>query len=307
MPEKICTIIVTFNGENWIEKCLACLRESSVKTDIIVVDNASNDNTKNIIREKFPEIKLIECPKNFGFGKANNIGIEKVLENNTDFVFLLNQDTELDPHALRQMLEVQMATGAGVVSPIHLNIDGSSVDRLFLEYTAGNKKIFSDLFLQKTKNFYELPYVNAAAWLVSMKCLEKVGGFDPLFYHYGEDEDYCYRMKYFGERLCIATKAVVRHCHVKSEKEDKFLWEIFNARLRELKVEIKNINYPLPRTFVDEIYDLFLKIARNVIRPHRYKNLLADLITFPCIMFFLPSIAKSRAVSKKGKFQFLKK
>jgi GT2 family glycosyltransferase len=307
MPEKIYTIIATFNGENWIERCLACLMESSVKTDIIVVDNASRDNTKNIVREKFSDVKLIECPKNLGFGKANNIGINKVLKNNPDFIFLLNQDTELDPNALREMLEAQRITGAGVVSPVHLNIDGSSVDRLFLDYTASNKQILSDLFLQKPRDFYELPYVNAAAWLISLKCLEKVGGFDPLFHHYGEDEDYCYRMKYFGEKLCVATKAIVKHCHIKSDQEDKFFWEIFKTRLRELKVEIINIDYSFIRTSVDELYDLALKIARDIIRPHRYKYMLADILVFPCIVALLPNIVRSRMISKKGKFQFLEK
>lgn len=81
---KVNTIIVTYNGAQWIEKCLDSLHECKVKTHILIVDNASTDNTLSIIREKYPEVELIESAKNLGFGKANNIGLRKALDERAD-------------------------------------------------------------------------------------------------------------------------------------------------------------------------------------------------------------------------------
>ncbi len=77
---KILTIIVSYNFEPWIHKCLPSLLDSSYPTDILVVDNNSGDNTTQIIKETYPTIRLIESSENLGFGKANNIGLDIVLK-----------------------------------------------------------------------------------------------------------------------------------------------------------------------------------------------------------------------------------
>ena len=78
-------IIVTFNSSEIIEQCLCNL--NAEKHNIIVVDNASKDNSCQIVREKFPQIKLIQNDKNIGYGRANNIAL---LQSKTDFALILN-------------------------------------------------------------------------------------------------------------------------------------------------------------------------------------------------------------------------
>jgi GT2 family glycosyltransferase len=84
MP-KIYFIIVTYNAMKWAEKCFTSLRQSSVPVHCIVVDNGSTDGTQKYITSNFPEVELIQSEKNLGFGKANNIGIEKAYQKGADF------------------------------------------------------------------------------------------------------------------------------------------------------------------------------------------------------------------------------
>src|SRR5687767_5122024 len=88
---KIVSIVVTHNGMPWIVQCLSSLIGSSLKSHIIVVDNASTDNCCQVVRN-FPEVELIELEENVGFGTANNVGLRRALELETDYVLLLNQD-----------------------------------------------------------------------------------------------------------------------------------------------------------------------------------------------------------------------
>lgn len=86
MPNpKIYFIIVTYNAMKWAEKCFSSLRNSSIPVHTIVVDNGSIDGTQDYIKSQFPDVELIQSAENLGFGKANNIGIEKAYKNGADF------------------------------------------------------------------------------------------------------------------------------------------------------------------------------------------------------------------------------
>jgi GT2 family glycosyltransferase len=87
MNKDLTIIIVTFNSSQVIEQCLS--RLNAAKYDILVVDNASFDNTSQIVRDKFPEVKLIQSDKNLGYGRANNIGLRQT---KTEFALVLNPD-----------------------------------------------------------------------------------------------------------------------------------------------------------------------------------------------------------------------
>ncbi len=75
MDVKILVIIVTYNAMQWAERCFASLRKSTVKPDMLVVDNGSNDGTQEYIQQHFPEVIFHQSRDNLGFGKANNLGL----------------------------------------------------------------------------------------------------------------------------------------------------------------------------------------------------------------------------------------
>jgi GT2 family glycosyltransferase len=193
----------------WLSKCL----ESTKDYAVIAVDNNSNDGTVNFINTNYPEVTLLQQTKNLGFGNANNIGISYALKNGADYVFLLNQDAYLQEGTIEKLIEVHKANrGFGILSPIHLNGSGTNLDKNFASYIKTNDTLFNDALKQTfTKSIYEVPFVNAAAWLLPKATLETVGGFDPIFYHYAEDDNYCQRAIYHKLKIGVVPNIYVRH------------------------------------------------------------------------------------------------
>ncbi len=214
---NLSTIIVTYNGLQWLDKCLGSLRSSSLATQVIVIDNASQDGTPAYIRAHYPEVELICSDKNLGFGQANNLGIQKALARGADYCFLLNQDAWVAEDTLTILTEkAQAAPEYAILSPVHLNGSGQLLDAGFYEYiTQKNKhgrKVYSQLALGKQQaSIQAADFINAAAWLMSRSCLERVGGFSPLFFHYGEDRDYAQRLHYHGLQIGFCWQAHIYH------------------------------------------------------------------------------------------------
>jgi GT2 family glycosyltransferase len=204
----------------WFDRCFTSLRESSVPVQTIVVDNASNDGSVEYIREHFPEIHLIESKENLGFGRANNIAMRYALDNGCDYVFLLNQDTWMEPDTIEKLVEVHgRHPEYGIVSPLHFTADGKRLNILIDDGKNQYKKnldMVCDLYNGTPKDIYPVVYVNATAWLLPRKTLETVGGFDPIYFHYEEDDDYLNRTRYHGLGIgvCILTKIVHDHTNL---------------------------------------------------------------------------------------------
>jgi GT2 family glycosyltransferase len=210
---KIFIIVVTYNGSQWIRACLNALTQNQA-AHILVVDNCSNDDTAHIIREEYPQIEFIKSPTNLGFGAANNIGLQKAINENADYVFLINQDVYLQPDTISKLIRLhQKHPNFGILSPIHLDGEGKQLDYNFSTYLNANscENFISDLYLQKTKQVYDTAFVNAACWMLSIDCLKKVGLFDDLFFHYGEDRNYCQRVLYHGFKIGICPLETIFH------------------------------------------------------------------------------------------------
>ena len=190
---KVLVIIVSYNFEQWINRCLGSLRQSKLPADILVIDNNSKDKTTELIRSFYPEVRLIKNGKNLGFGRANNLGMQIALEEGYDYVFLMNQDAWIAPNTLDILVTFsQKYPEYGILSPVHLTGKGDKPDPGFGLYA--NIQKINDL--TKSKEILPLPFINAAFWLIPLAVLKQVGGFSPLFYHYGEDKDFVNRLHF---------------------------------------------------------------------------------------------------------------
>lgn len=223
MENKITVVVVTYNGETWVKKNMDSLLASSYPIDIVVVDNASTDQTVLVLKE-YKNIQLIESKVNLGFGKANNIGIDRALKNGADAVFLLNQDTWIYQDSIKNMAEKLFGNPSiGIVSPMHLSPDEVTLDNNFNTYYSRFKE-------ENESNAIRIvSFVNAAAWLVSKECFKKVGYFDPVFNHYGEDRNFCDRLRYHKFKIGIVKNAAICHDRIvklsstKIELQSKYL------------------------------------------------------------------------------------
>lgn len=227
-------IIVTYNAMQWLPNYL----ESTKPYPTIIVDNNSQDNTLEYVENQHPEITLFKQQKNLGFGQANNVGISHALNKGADYVFLLNQDACLQDNCIERLVKVQLSnTNFGILSPIHLNGTGDKLDHFFSTYLsyARNKDFYSDFVLDKPKKeVYEVPFVNAAGWLISRECIETVGGFDPIFFHYGEDKNLCQRVIFHQMKIGIVPNVFLRH-----DREERIKIDMNDFALEERNIKIK--------------------------------------------------------------------
>lgn len=212
---KTLAIIVTYNGLRWLDRCFGSLSRYGATVRTVVIDNGSTDGTVAAIQKRFPEVELISMGRNIGFGQANNMGLTMALEQGASHALLLNQDAWLAPGSLEHLLQISMEHQQfGILSPLHLNGSGDALDLQFSNYIIPNRCIglYSDLVLGHTKRApYPAAFVNAAAWLITAKCLHTVGGFNPSFFHYGEDDNYVARLHYHKLLLGIVAGTYVYH------------------------------------------------------------------------------------------------
>lgn len=214
MEFKIGVIVVAFNALKWDLTCFEPLAKNiPSNAHVYIIDNASVDGTSDLIREKYPEYNLYESKANLGFGKANNIGFKLALDDGCTNFLLLNQDAFISWNNIIALVRLQgKLPEYGIISPIQL-YNAEKVDHLHLKslmkesYTYFNDLICDDLVM----DVYDIGYTNAAIWMLSRACIEKVGGFDPIFPHYGEDNDYANRVNYFGFKVGLAAKLKAYH------------------------------------------------------------------------------------------------
>jgi GT2 family glycosyltransferase len=220
---NIFVIIVTYKGKRWYEECFGSLRESTILLQTVVVDNTPGDEDAEYIKTHFPEVHIIKTKENLGFGRANNLGLRYALDNGCDYVFLLNQDAWIEPETIETLVKIwEKHPEYGILSPIHLNAERTAINMtLGIGAHNRNEKLLSDLYLNKVSDVYDTNFANAAAWLLPRKTLETVGGFDPIFKHYEEDDNYLNRAIYHKLKIGVCPLARIVHDHQDSQLSDE--------------------------------------------------------------------------------------
>lgn len=211
--KEVVSIVVTYNAAPWIQRCISSLMQSSIETDIVVIDNGSTDDTIAIIEQEFPLVQLKKLSQNLGFGKANNLGLIESFPKNYGHYFLLNQDAWLTSEdTLSDLVAYQKKEQqVGILSPVHLEKSMTQLDKHFEHYMKGHPKLEIMAQGEATVKFYEVDFINAAAWLISRECLQCVGLIHPLFDHYGEDVNYVDRVKSAGFKIGALDQTYIVH------------------------------------------------------------------------------------------------
>ncbi len=218
----VSAIVVTHNAAAWIERSLESL--AGTGAEVIVVDNASTDGTPGLVREKFPDARVIE-QENKGFGAGNNTGMRAA---SGRYYLLLNPDAWLTEGALDRLVAfADEHPDAAVVGPRLLNPDGSlqrsvrgypSPWRIATEYfflrklgprTHALNAFFGEQFDHESVRDAE--YLFGACLLVRREAVDEVGGFDEDFFLMSEEVDWCYRFREAGWKVLFYPGAEVFH------------------------------------------------------------------------------------------------
>ncbi len=213
----ISVIIVNYNVKHFLEQCLHALMRSArnLDTEVIVVDNHSVDGSCQMVREKFPQVRLIENKTNEGFARANNQGIRTSAGN---YILLLNPDTVVQEdtlalclgfmqvHPEAGCLGVRMIDGRGNFLPESrraLPTPAVAFYKIFgLSSLFPKSRIFGRYHLGHLDrdSIHEADVIAGAFMFIRKSALEKTGLLDERFFMYGEDIDLSYRMKMNGYR-----------------------------------------------------------------------------------------------------------
>lgn len=200
---RILVIIVTYNGLQWLERCLSSVMSSSVPADVFLFDNGSDDGSADYVRVHFPSVKLVQSDVNLGFSKANIIGLKHALEKGYDFVYLLNQDAWVMQDTFEKLIRAFGKGKWGILSPAQMRPDLQTPDKRFNRHFHGT--------LDPVNQVQPVRFVMAAHWMISAECLKETGLFSPAFTHYGEDNNYCDRVRYHGFGIGVLSSAVGVH------------------------------------------------------------------------------------------------
>ncbi len=222
------TIVITINYNNPDDtyKCLQSLAEYAPSMPVVVVDNASTVGNIDETCSMFDSVKLIKNESNLGFGPGNNVGIKWALENtDKEYVLLLNNDAFVDKDTI-SLIEKYMDDNP--------HIDGSSTkivfakdpDRIWFGGGEINWKKGGCSFWNIQKNYKEIKapvevtFITGCIMMLRRSVFDKYGFFDPRYFIYVEDSEYCARITSKGGRLAYVPNAVVYHNVHGSIKKD---------------------------------------------------------------------------------------
>lgn len=214
--KRIFTVILNFQSGKFLLKCVgSVLKTDSLPLEIIVVDNASTDESVRMVETQFRKVKIIRNVKNLGFAGGNNVGIRYALKNNADYIFLLNPDATIETNTISNLLETMEKGGqSGIVGPKICSPDGKiwscggKVD--IKRFTAGLIG-FGEKDRAQYNNKKEADFISGTAMFIAREVFEKIGFLTEDYFLYYEDVDFCMRAKKSGFKLYFSPHSVVYH------------------------------------------------------------------------------------------------
>lgn len=220
----VSVIVVNWNTRELLSQCLqsVCEAAGDLSVEVIVVDNASDDGSVELLSRNFPQARVIANAKNVGFVRGNN---QALALSQGQYVLLLNSDAALLPDALVRLVRFMNARpSVGIVGPRILNPDGSfqssymDFPNLWSElllttklYTLSHSSHYPSHSPRQSQEVTEADWVSGACLMIRHQALEQVGGMDESILMYSEEVDLCWRVKEAGWGVCYFPDAEVKH------------------------------------------------------------------------------------------------
>jgi len=229
---KVFVVVLNFNGRDVIKRCLNSIFKSGYPDfEVVLVDNNSPDDSFEIARVNFSRANFIKNEENLGFSAGNNVGIRFALERRADYIFLLNNDTEIEPDCLGRLVEAAEKIGekAGIVSPVIFKGDSREV------WFSGGKINWLRMKTEhygeiKTQEFYESGFISGCAMLIRREVFKSIGLLDEDYFLYWEDADFSFRAKKAGFANYIVSSAWLYHFEKSEERiKNKTYWLVISG------------------------------------------------------------------------------
>ena len=216
MAPKVTVVVLNWCNEDETAACLESLAESRYPAlSILLVDNGSTDGSGDRLAARFPSIPYLQTGSNLGYAGGNNRGFDVALAGDADFIFVLNNDTTVDPNCVDLLVRAAQETNAAAVAPQILYYDDPS--RVW--YAGGVMSRMRALGLHVGENQpidpnqrrAPITFLCGCAFLIRADVLRSVGGFDESFFAYAEDVELSIRLLSSGFHLIYEPAARVLH------------------------------------------------------------------------------------------------
>ncbi|MDO4725675.1 MAG: glycosyltransferase family 2 protein [Porphyromonadaceae bacterium] len=277
---NVSVLIVNYNTKELVSNCLSSVYQQTVDIDfeVIVVDNASEDGSQEMIKSRYPEVVLIESQTNLGFGRANNAGARIA---KGKYLFLLNSDTELINNAIKlffdYMEQYNQNRKIGAIGALLLNRDNEIIHSYGRFPSIRNNSLLLPLYRKRENRpfaegatDFDVEYVTGADLFIPTDIFNEMNGFDEKFFMYFEETDLQYRMKNRGLERKIINGPLIYHLESgsfgkenrMSNKKKLLMKESLNIFLKKHHTKLYQYIYKIYDRLVD------MKIILNSI-THR--------------------------------------
>lgn len=220
MKEKVLISVLNYNNFNRTAKCIYSILKSNYKNyEIIVIDNKSTDGSFVQLKEAFMELNCLQAPYNGGYASGHKISVNYALRKNFDCVWILNNDLTVKKNTLKSLIKAYNRYGMALYGSITLksenpdivNFGGGTTDDINnpLRYND-----FEGISLEKynrTVTDRKVQCIEGSSFLIPIEVIKKHGFMREDFFMYGEETDYCYRLKKRGINSYLITSSIVIH------------------------------------------------------------------------------------------------
>ncbi len=277
-------IIVSYNTQELLRKLLESVYESissRVSYEVIVVDNASSDESSQMVENEFKKVKLVANKENYGFSKANNMGIKKT--DKSRYVLFLNPDTLLQKNTIEEMIKFMDGNPNCGASTCKIVMSNGEIDdashrgfptpwNSFTHFSGISKLSYHSTFLngyymgwKDINKIHEIDALAGAFMLVRRQAGEEVSWWDEDYFFYGEDIDFCFMLKQKGWKIYyVPTVSIFHHKGVSSGI--KKISQGSSTATRETKIRITKSRFNAMKIFYKKHYkDKYPKLMGNLV------------------------------------------
>ena len=254
----VSVVVLNYNGKHLLKDCIAYLYKTiypKEKLQIIVVDNASTDDSIEFVKTEYPKVNIVKSEKNIGV-VANNLGVNFALKKSkVEYVVLLNNDVIVHKSWLKELIEIaESDTTIGACGPTILNSNGT------IQSLGGTVDVIGTPYLitnRKSTDVVDVPWCSACCILIKRDALTKLDYLiDSRYFIFYDEIDYCWRLKFLGYRTVFVPKSIVTHkgsgtINIGNKNYRRFIMQHYKNKILTFK---KNFRTPLRQLLLIPIF-----------------------------------------------------
>jgi GT2 family glycosyltransferase len=259
----IYVIVLNYNGRRWLEACCRSLLATEYeRVELLLVDNASDDGSVELVKSLFPQIEIISNAANEGFSEGNNIGIRHALAHGADYVVLLNSDVKVKPDWLGHLVSAgESCAEIGILGAVQLSYEGEEFNSWTTKVMTRHLDELRDTKMARA--WIPVEWVEGACFAVKRAVFAKIGLLDPIYFSFFEEIDFCRRASCAGYKVALVPRSRIHHYRGGS-------WEINPAskRRRDYLCDRSQFIYNLTDPRGSLIQNIFLYLRTLVTKGH---------------------------------------